>query len=538
MIHILGDKNKRKTAYCISFLILLLLVTTPVESLTMNSDNSIESTNETTLSSIQKEIIKHEAQWVADFTSIATPHENYLSTLLGCLDVNSEGSNSDTTSATLPLPSTWDWRDVNGTNWITSIKNQKSCGSCVAFGTLAALEAVVQIELNEIFDCDLSEAHLFFCGGGSCGSGWTNAKATSFVTGIGVVDENCFPYEPLNMQCSDKADNWKTRLVKVSNSDMVQGQIGIKEALVTYGPVLVDFIVYEDFGYYREGIYEHVYGSAEGGHAVAIIGYNDDPGYWICKNSWGNNWGEEGYFNIKYGECGLDGRAYYFEGISGNIQPFKPQNPTPLDESKHIDTSTTLSWTPSTDPDGGSVTYAVYLSEGYYVKDTDCIAKNLTNPSLQINNLTKATMYTWKTIATDEGGAEHQSDPWNFITRKPAAPIISGPSKGRINREYRFEATASDKEGTEYYWFFDWGDTTNTGWIGPYGPNDSLSVSHTWDEKGEYSIEVHYKVDDIRSEKETIDLRMAKSKSAFINPLMYLFENHPLLVFLSHLLFQ
>ena len=64
----------------------------------------------------------------------------------------------------------------------------------------------------------------------------------------------------------------------------------IKEWVSTKGPVSACFVVYQDFFSYKSGIYRHVTGNQAGGHCVTIIGYNDSPGYWICKNSWNTNW--------------------------------------------------------------------------------------------------------------------------------------------------------------------------------------------------------------------------------------------------------
>jgi C1A family cysteine protease len=55
--------------------------------------------------------------------------------------------------------------------------------------------------------------------------------------------------------------------------------------------------------YYTSGIYSHVYGVSEGGHAVVFVGYGVSGGgvgvkYWIVRNSWGVGWGENGYFRI------------------------------------------------------------------------------------------------------------------------------------------------------------------------------------------------------------------------------------------------
>ena len=64
--------------------------------------------------------------------------------------------------------------------------------------------------------------------------------------------------------------------------------------------------MYQDFFSYRSGVYRHVTGGQAGGHCVEIVGYNDAQGCWICKNSWGTNWGEGGFFRIAYGQCQLE----------------------------------------------------------------------------------------------------------------------------------------------------------------------------------------------------------------------------------------
>jgi hypothetical protein len=72
--------------------------------------------------------------------------------------------------------------------------------------------------------------------------------------------------------------------------------------------------VYEDFYYYNGGIYKEAYGGYLADHAICIVGYNDSQGYWICKNSWGLRWGENGWFKIGYGECGI-GNSFAFYAV-------------------------------------------------------------------------------------------------------------------------------------------------------------------------------------------------------------------------------
>jgi hypothetical protein len=405
-----------------------------------------------------------------------------------------------------PLPTTFDWRDINGTNWMTSVKSQSSCGSCVAFGTVGALESVVQIELNKIFDCDLSEAHLFFCGGGRCDRGWTLDKAAQFVKTMGVADELCFPYEPYDMDCDEKASNWHKRVITVENKGAIQRR-DIKQALIEYGPLFTAFDVYEDFYSYRSGIYEHVWGRSVGGHCVTLVGYNDDSDYWICKNSWGTGWGDHGYFNIKYGECDICEYAYYFDGVTGNIQPTPPRELHPAYGEMNIDSDVMLRWTPSEDINGESINYKVCLREGTSVSDTDVIAEHINNPYLQVT-LKKGTRYTWKVIAENEQGLQHQSANVRFTTRLPYPPTIEGPGNVRYKREGVYTASTTDNQGQQYYWFFDWGDGTNTGWLGPYQPDTQVGASHIWNEKGDYTIKVRYTEDGLMSDWGRLEVRM------------------------------
>lgn len=207
------------------------------------------------------------------------------------------------------IPSSIDWRDVNGANWITSIKNQGACGACVAHGTLAALEALLRIRFYKDAnkDIELCRAHLLWCGGGSCG-GWYMDDACNYLKANGVPDEKCFPYEDHDMPCSDTCPDWKNRIGNTQIVDWAQTMDikTMKTNLVENGPQITGMAVYQDFFSYSSGVYRHVTGDLAGYHCVAVIGFNDDEECWICKNSWGENWGDKGFFKIGYGECGID----------------------------------------------------------------------------------------------------------------------------------------------------------------------------------------------------------------------------------------
>jgi len=231
------------------------------------------------------------------------------------------------------LPDYFNWRDLNGTDFTTPIKTQGQCPSCEAYGLVAALETIVQYQVGHPFGCDLSEAHLFFYPGGTCKWGVNVSHAADYLVEYGVPDEGCFPdpqgsYDPpLN-----SVPGWENRTVKISEWGWVENnEEEIKSALIEYGPLVICFPVYEDFMYYRRGVYRHRWGERTGGHLVALVGYDDNEQCWIVKNSWGEQWGDHGWFKMGYDPKMFINGCYggtgilYVDGIKGNFMPDEPQ---------------------------------------------------------------------------------------------------------------------------------------------------------------------------------------------------------------------
>jgi len=88
----------------------------------------------------------------------------------------------------------------------------------------------------------------------------------------------------------------------------------IQSDIYANGPVETGFTVYADFMSYESGIYQHVKGLQQGGHAVKIIGWghDDESGldFWTVANSWSEDWGEQGFFRIAHGDSGIDDATY------------------------------------------------------------------------------------------------------------------------------------------------------------------------------------------------------------------------------------
>ena len=214
-------------------------------------------------------------------------------------------------AASVGAPASFFWGTPANNNWVTAVRDQSFCGSCVSFGTTAVVETMTRINRgNPSLDVDLSEAQLFFCHGpatgASCGGGWWPVNAFDAYQSQGVADEACFPYDPGATACAACSD-WAGRATKITgHTDLTNNAAAIKDWISTRGPVSACFYVYDDFFSYRSGVYRHVTGDLAGGHCVMIAGYDDAGGYWLCKNSWGPGWGDQGWFAIAYGDSFID----------------------------------------------------------------------------------------------------------------------------------------------------------------------------------------------------------------------------------------
>jgi len=207
----------------------------------------------------------------------------------------------------------------------------------------------------------------------------------------GVPDEDCLPYAASSsIPCSDACHDRDYRRARVREWGAVGDSWGqqdvetIKRA-VMLGPIATWMQVYIDFAMYSTGVYEHVCGCPVGGHFVTIVGWDDTGGYWICRNSWGEDWGMDGYFHIHMGsnECGIEEGSVWLEPqllYADSPSAFAPRNVGPSESPAIIDARVRVgvrgaqihglrgqdfaarvgSW-------GADVTNAVELSESYYV---------------------------------------------------------------------------------------------------------------------------------------------------------------------------
>ena len=114
------------------------------------------------------------------------------------------------------------------------------------------------------------------------------------------------------------------------------------------------------------------------------------------------------------------------------------------------------------------------------------------------------------------------------VHRAPQKPILTGPTSGKAGVAYTYSATSTDPDGDQLVYWFDWGDTTNSGWVGPSPSGIPWSTSNDWPTQGTYDIRA--KAKDIHgAESEWSDpLSVTMPRNKVINtPFLNFLEQHP-----------
>jgi len=251
------------------------------------------------------------------------PFKNYtrsqLKQLLGLSSLSLKDTSNYKKSNNTSLPTSFDWRDKSP-NCVHPIRDQGQCGSCWAHAASEVLSDKFCIFTNGTTNVVLAPQDLVSCdwldhgcNGGILTMSWT------YLWSKGIVTEECYPYtsgdgsvdlcSPVlsSQSCKDTKVEYKKYFAK--NFYWLSSIDEIKQSLYTSGPVESGFSVYDDFMNYKSGVYKKTSGaSLLGGHAVKIIGWGTENGddYWLVANSWNTSWGENGYFRIAHGECGIE----------------------------------------------------------------------------------------------------------------------------------------------------------------------------------------------------------------------------------------
>mmetsp|Transcript_4889 Transcript_4889/g.9455 ORF Transcript_4889/g.9455 Transcript_4889/m.9455 type:complete len:331 (-) Transcript_4889:115-1107(-) len=217
------------------------------------------------------------------------------------------------------------------------IRNQLKCGSCWAFSTAETwADNACILGANVTTDTVFSTEDLLSCatfGSGQCGGGRIN-YAFDYVVSDGLVTETCFPYTsqngsvspcppevgPEQRTCPTQGEKWQATKCNTQPNDLFTPDM-MKYGIMKLGAVATGYTVFQDFYNYKSGIYKHVTGKMLGGHAIKVVGWGvqnatattGEEEYWIVANSWGADWGEEGYFRFSFNDTDChfgEGGAY------------------------------------------------------------------------------------------------------------------------------------------------------------------------------------------------------------------------------------
>jgi len=120
----------------------------------------------------------------------------------------------------------------------------------------------------------------------------------------------------------------------------------------------------------------------------------------------------------------------------------------------------------------------------------------------------------------------------------PETPSIDGPDSGRWGKPYYFTFQSSDNEGSDIWYFVDWGDEHNTGWMGPYTSGDEITDSHTWTEQKTFTIRCKAKdIYNVHSDWSEFEITIPRNRVTFIHLLYWLSEHFPMLERLLNIIF-
>lgn len=261
--------------------------------------------------------------------------EEFESTYRGCAKTDSSVQTGFRLSAedVSKTPASIDWRDAGA---VTPVKDQGQCGSCWAFSTTGALEGAWAAGGHGLES--LSEQHLVSCdnndGNLGCDGGWPY-KAIDFVRQSGIDTEASYPYSSGGGSSGSCASSSGTHAgVQVSSHTVIESDEDQMAAWVAKnGPLSITIDAMTSIWWGYTGGIVSTCCNTDVDHAVLLVGFGEENGqkYWLVKNSWGENWGEQGYIRLERGsnQCGI---TYMPVGvvISGAPTPVPPPSPAPV----------------------------------------------------------------------------------------------------------------------------------------------------------------------------------------------------------------
>ncbi|KAG8632388.1 low-temperature-induced cysteine proteinase [Manihot esculenta] len=263
-----------------------------------------------------------------------------LSAASASVNIDHHRPNLQTPDFVGDVPESIDWREKGV---VTHVKDQGSCGACWAFSATGAIEGInkifsgslVSLSEQELVDCDKSYNN-------GCEGGLMDYAFQFVIKNNGIDTEEDYPFQGHERSCNK--EKLKRRVVTIDGyTDVPENDEKALLKAVATQPVSVGICGSERaFQLYSKGIFTGPC-STSLDHAVLIVGYGSENGveYWIVKNSWGSNWGMNGYMHIRRnsgsskGVCGINMLASYPKKTTPNPPPPSPPGPTKCDLFTH-----------------------------------------------------------------------------------------------------------------------------------------------------------------------------------------------------------
>jgi len=201
--------------------------------------------------------------------------------------------------------------------YMNPIENQGQCGSCYSFATTATIEGAYAIKKG--ININLSKQEIVDCSPDTfgCQGGWF-APACDYIMEQGGLHnaadyEYAFEAEALTCRAVDEE---RTGNIQSYGRVAPGDEEAMKTALAEFGPLWVTISVGDVFYNYESGIIDIENCSKRTDHAVVVVGYGNEDGqdYWLIRNSWGEDYGDSGYFRMarnKDDMCGISQYVFY-----------------------------------------------------------------------------------------------------------------------------------------------------------------------------------------------------------------------------------
>jgi len=227
---------------------------------------------------------------------------------------NPRGGRDVLTPTVTNLPDTFDWRNQKV---VSPVKDQGQCGSCWAFSVVENIESVYMLTKNitadampalspqQVVDCDDIDQG---CNGGN------PPFAYEYLEGSGLEKNSDYPYKAVDGTCAYQKSNVYATISTWKWGTSLEDEDTLQKNLVSYSPlsICVDASNWQDYSSGVMGEWECCWACMLD-HCVQLVGYNKQGStpYWIVRNSWGADWGINGYIWVEMGHntCGITEEA-------------------------------------------------------------------------------------------------------------------------------------------------------------------------------------------------------------------------------------